>query len=178
MSLWLTARSLTNFAAKDKQQINAITSPTRLGVDQEPANTHPTPKMQITIATQVAGAGISFKTIQPKTAANSGWELIITNTLTTLLKLIATTNVMVDMQSKTDDLRAVASLGSQLVFVLRSRRMAKTIKLINNPRQNSKSKDPAEIKRINKPSKLSIRTPNAVRQMPFIYSEIRCAPQL
>ena len=176
MSLWLTARSLTNFAAKDKQHTRAIISPTRLGVDQEPDNTHPIPKMQITIATQVAGAGISRKTNQPKTAANSGWELIITNTLATLLKLIATTNVMVDTQRKKDDLRAAASLGNKLILGLRSSRMTNTIKLINNPRQNSRSKASTEIKRINKPSKLSIRTPNAVRQMPFKYSEIRWAP--
>ena len=55
MSLWLTARSLTNFAAKAIQHTKASKSPVKLGSDQEPDSTQPIPIIDRIMATQVMG---------------------------------------------------------------------------------------------------------------------------
>jgi len=128
--------------------------------------------MDNTIAAQVTGLGISLKNSHPSTAAKRGCELIITNTLATLLKLIDMTNAIVLTVMKKEDLSDAASIGMKGCVDFCSISKTTTLTLNNKPRQNNRVKESAEINRISKPSKLRTNTPVAVSKIPLIYSDI------
>lgn len=178
MSLAPAARSLTNLPAKAMLHPSPITSPIMLGLCHESKSTHDIPIIDTKMATHVIGGGFSLRKIRPKTAANSGWVLIITKTFVTDVSEMAETKQIVLTVKSSADLIKARSNDKIGCFGRLYRHQRKTIRLKRSPRQKSKSNDCAPMSRIIRESKLSTSTPNAVRSRPFIYSECICVSKL